>query len=336
MDLSVAAPAGGGRRDHPPRPGVRLLARLRELKPGSGGWAHTATPALDPAEVRAWLIEQIRLPLQQTSLDPGMQALYEHLLRTLAQEDLSLPPPPQAALRLFELLQDEEISIHSVCEELRQEPALVQQVWSKASSALFATPPRDLQYAVARIGLRELARIAAAEVISSRTFRINVMPTEAENVRLRSIATAEVSTRFAQPPFTAGHPYLSGLLHAAGALLLLRTAPIETPMVCERLPELIRWLEAPLGMVILHTWGMPREVVFSVGFSPTPEAAPPDCRALCTVTRAAIVAVRGAEQLDRGYDCGAVEALGELGDLRSPPEELLQDALVRLRRLRNS
>lgn len=303
-------------------PPVReMIDRLEEMPKELGEWCDTPTPSLDPAECRSWLLDELHNLPRPARREDGIELLLTQLHEVLSQENLALPPPPRAALRLFELLQDEEVSIHSVCEELRQEPALVRRVWAQASSAHFATPPRDLQYAVARVGLRELSRIAAAEVVSARTFSIQVLKTHAEATRLRSILASELASHCTRG--LNSEAYLSSLLHAVGSLIVLRTVPIETPPLERMMPTILRRLEAPLGMLTLSTWSMPAAVVAAVGYQADPSKAPLEHRALTRLTRATSIASHGAEMMSRRIDAGALEALRALPELETDPAELL-------------
>ncbi|MFT4978892.1 MAG: HD-like signal output (HDOD) protein [Myxococcota bacterium] len=308
-----------------------LVASLESMEEAPGEWCTTAPPSSDLGECRAWLREEVQQWPERYKNEEGVTQLAEHLLDTLSRPDLRLPPPPSSALRLFKLLQDEEVRIHTVCEELRQEPALVQRVWAQASSAHFATKPRDLQYAIARVGLRELSRIAVAEVVSAQAFSINVMRHRAESARHRSILASELASRCS--PRGDSEAYLSGLLHAVGSLIVLRTAPIETPALDRIMPRLLRQLEAPLGLVALSAWSLPPAVTMAVGFQAEPDAAPAELRALTTLTRAASIAAHGAEMMMQGIDCGALDKLRELDGLPDEPENLLLEASQRLKHL---
>lgn len=308
-----------------------MLKKLREMPKEDGPWCDTPPPTDDMDALREWLREEVRQLPVKVRYEEGVEALCDELLDALGKPDLALPPPPSAALRLYEMLQDEEISIHSVLEELKQEPALVQQVWSQASSAHFATPPRDLQYAVARVGLRELSRIAAAEVVSARTFKIHAFKTRAENTRYRSILASELASSYS--PRRNSTAYLSGLLHAVGSLLVLRTAPIETPALDRMIPSILRRFEAPMGMLALSNWSLPDSVVQAVGYQCVPGDVPAELQALTRLTRAVSIAAHGAEMMMAKIDCGALEALAALDGLDEEPAVMLYEAHERLKRL---
>lgn len=317
-----------------PAPGeeadAQLRAMLESLREQPAQWCESPAPSLDPAETREWMIAEARQIKKWSRGDSTLRLLSEHLIETLMIPDLSLPALPDTAMRLFEMLQDDEITTQHICETLREDPALVQRVWARASSAHFATPPRDLNYAVARVGIRELSRMAAAELISARVFQTTIMHRAADRARMRSLITAELAAQHTSG--SRSDAFLGGLMHATGALLLLRTTPQESSSVLALMPSLLRRFEGPLGMLVLDVWSLPQTVVWGVGMQAIPQRLPPEHRYTGQLIRACSIASHGAESLFNEANVHALEALEEVVPEGVSPVALLQSAIKRYER----
>ncbi|MEL6346721.1 MAG: HDOD domain-containing protein [Myxococcota bacterium] len=310
---------------------TQLRATLSEMPIEPPEWCEGAPPSLDASVTREWLIDEARQIRRWSRGDSTLSMLAAHLVRTLSADDLTLPPLPETAMRLFELLQNEEISINAIVETLSNDPALVQRVWARASSAHFATPPKDLKYAVARVGMDELSRMAASELISARMFKTAVMHRVAERARFRSLLTAELAAANSNLP--RNEAFLSGLMHATGALMMLRTVPQESPSVLALLPSILRRFEAPLAMLVLNVWDMPEQVTFAVGMQSNPEKLPPEIREMGRLVRSSSIAAYGAEKYAEGVNIHALEALKHVVPAHVSPVELFLDANRRFERM---
>lgn len=308
-----------------------LRDELAKMHDAAAPWCTTASPFLEPDETRAWLLQEATELAGHCSADPGIAQLAEQLVDTLTLPDLALAPAPRVAMELFALLRNEKVSIHNVQDVLKEDPALLKQVWIQASSAHFATPPRDLKYAIARVGLHQLGRLAAAEVISDRLFRSSVYRSRADQIRERSIVTGELLRQHDGDVDT----YLCGLLHGVGSLIVLRAATQQTVPLSRTLPRILTRLDAPLGMLALSRWQLPERVCVAVGLQAMPSQAPEEHRDLARLCRASSLAVQGAQDMERNCNNGVLEALEALEGIPVEPEELLRDARALLLRHRD-
>lgn len=306
---------------------------LAAMRPGSSPWCTTHAAFSDQDNNRRWLIEESTALAEHLSADPGIAQLAGQLTDTLLIPDLALAPAPTTSMQLFALLRDEKVGIHTIQDVLKEDPALLKQVWLKASSAHFATPPRDLKYAIARVGLHELGRLAAAEVVSARAFGTSVYRSLSASIRERCIVTGELIRRH-----SSGSPadaYLCGLLHGVGSLIVLGAATQETVALTRTLPRILSKLDAPLGMLALSRWRLPESVCFAVGYQASPGQAPPAHRSLAVLCRASSLAVHGAQGMRRRVNNGALEAIESLEGPSLDAEELLRDASALLKQHRD-
>ena len=297
---------------------------LATMRPGSAPWCSAHAASTDQDNNRRWLIEAASALEEHSSADPGIAQLAGQLTDTLLIPDLALAPAPTTSMQLFALLRDEKVGIHTIQEVLKEDPALLKQVWLKASSAHFATPPRDLKYAIARVGLHELGRLAAAEVVSARAFGTNVYRPLSASIRERCIVTGALIRRHSSD--SPAEAYLCGLLHGVGSLIVLGAATQESVGLTRALPRILSRLDAPLGMLALSRWRLPESVCFAVGYQAAPSQAPPAHRPLAVLCRASSLAVHGAQGMRRRINNGALEAIESLEGLPMDAEALLRDA----------
>ena len=298
---------------------------LAAMRHAPASWCTSEPPSTAPEESREWLLQQVESMADVHGETSGILKLSERLTETLRLPDLALPPSPATALQLFALLSDEKVSIHNVQNVIKQDPALLKQVWLKANSAHFATPPKDIQYAIARIGFHDLGRIAASSVVSARAFRTYTYRSVAKQIRERCLVTSELIQRYGRGD--RSNTFLSGLLHGVGSFIVLRAATLESDALSQSIPRILSQLEAPLGMLALSRWRMPKSVVYSVGYQAAPSQAPAQHQALARLCRACSVAVHGAQGMKRGHNYGALEELETLLQGQEiDPENLLSDA----------
>ena len=303
-----------------------LQDELAAMRPAAANWCTSEPPSADPEDSREWLLQEVSTMTETYGASSGVVKLSERLTETLKLPDLSLPPSPSTSLQLFSLLSDEKVSIHNVQNVIKQDPALLKQVWLKANSAHFATPPKDIQYAIARIGFHDLGRLAASAVVSARAFRTYTYRSASKKVRERCLVSSELIQRYGRG--NRSNTFLSGLMHGVGSFIVLRAATVENESLSQLMPRILAHLEAPLGLLALSRWRMPKGVVYSVGYQAAPSSAPEQHQALARLCRASSIAVHGAQGMKRGHNYGAFEALETLLQGQSiDPEHLLSDAV---------
>lgn len=310
-----------------------LREELSAMRAVAAPWSTSAPPSTSPSDSRAWLLQEATALSADASGSPSIVQFAEQLTATLNLPDLALPPSPTTSLQLFSLLSDEKVSIHSIQEVIKQDPALLKLVWLKANSAHFATPPKDIQYAIARVGLHDLGRLAASAVVSSRAFQTQTYRALSKTIRERCLVTSELIQRYGQGQ--RSNTFLCGLLHGVGSFIVLRSVQQESEALSQAMPRILSHFEAPLGLLALSRWRLPKSVVYSVGYQAAASHAPLPHQALASLCRATSVAVHGAQGMMRGHNIGALEVLEESLKERSiAPEKLLYDAKTLLERHR--
>ncbi len=221
---------------------------------------HTAAPA--PAQ-------------SPVSPSPPEHALpfVQELAASLNSGKVELPSFPAVALRVCQVLNDEESSTDRIVRVLGSEPALAARLLRMANSAALnplGHEVRDLKVAVLRTGLDVLRTAAITFALSqlNRAKEYRGLEAELEAFWHRSTlvaATCHVTARNLRD-IRPDEAMLAGLLHGIGRLYVLcmaRRHPSmkDFPQSCRQIADL--WA-ASVGRAMLHGWGMPELLTTAV------------------------------------------------------------------------
>jgi HD-like signal output (HDOD) protein len=204
----------------------------------------------------------------ETTLRRDAFALGEILAGEVARGDIELPGFPAVALRVQQLLNDDNVDVHDIAQAASLDPAFVMLVLRIANSAAFNTAGlqvKDLRAAVQRIGTRMVRAAALALVVQSlrsneelREIRDRLGGVWRRGINVGSVAKA-IAWRTGSAEPDSG--LLVGLLHVVGRLYVLaRMRGMPHLLEQEGLPEklLDRWSD-PVTDVLLLKWEVPRE-----------------------------------------------------------------------------
>jgi HD-like signal output (HDOD) protein len=213
---------------------------------------------------------------------------------------LTLPPMPPVAAKVLRLLrEDYNGPVGPLLELLGSDPALATAILRVANSAIFGGlgEVSDLRIAIARLGVREVTAI-----VTMVAHKANFVSNDPEKQALlhalwdHAIVTAQGSRRLASDHGVDGsEAFLSGLLHDAGKLLLLRAfdrlsaeghSAELTPIARD---ELMETLHPELGHHVLSDWRIP-EAACRVALHHHDADPPPDDRLLLCVQSANSIA----------------------------------------------
>ncbi|NOT33305.1 MAG: HDOD domain-containing protein [Candidatus Eisenbacteria bacterium] len=202
--------------------------------------------------------------------DADTLTLVERVRSLTTSGRFGLPPLPEIAQRLLELLQNENSADpRGVAELIQNDPALASSVLRLANSASFGglRAVQDLSESVARLGLRQITSLVTVSV--QRDQFVSSDPRRAELLhRLwdQSIATAVAARQLA---VRAGEErteaFLAGLLHDSGCLLVLKAVDEleregEAPITTTTVDELFDALHTELGERVLREWRIPEPI----------------------------------------------------------------------------
>ena len=247
---------------------------------GSQNWLNflrsrgAAPPSPMLEEIRSHLLAEVLIETQnaqQSGLKGDMDFL-QRLAKVLVTSDLQLPPFPSIARELDNLLFRGDPSAMDVTAVIERDPALVREIWVRASSAQFRRAPTRLDEAVARLGFTELWRIAMQMAMQSPVFRAGTFQQQAEHIHEHGILCAEIASQLAREP--RGAAYISGLLHDIGKLVIFRAAgSSKEPPSNTIVSRMIQNHHSAIGMLAARSWNLGPDVEFAIGFHHHPPLA---------------------------------------------------------------
>jgi HD-like signal output (HDOD) protein len=320
----ITAPVEEIPRVAPPKPAAVVL----------GPWAGSVTPwdqdsvvlSLKGKEVRAGLKEELSLILGQTERSADKKFLLR-LAKLVDSDQLDLPPFPDIAQELDALLKDRHANVVQIAKIVERDAGLVRRVWNKASGAMYATRPKSLHHAVARIGLDSLWRIGMSVCMNEDTFRARGYQDVADAVRTHGVVTAEVAAWIGNE--RRGPLYMSGLLHDVGKLIVYQAASTRA-LTSKPSQEVVHMVadacHAPLGVLVAKMWRLDDMVATGVGYHHNPDMAPERMQRVARVVQAANIASHAAAEERAGRDCGGIDALRKLPGLIFNPAKAIAKA----------
>jgi HD-like signal output (HDOD) protein len=241
-------------------------------------------PALPAAELR--LAEAVREQLWFGDEDPARTALEasRSMAAALARAT-GLKPFPAAAQRAIALLNDPDTPLRKVRDALEKDPAMTAGVLRVANSAAYRARQTisSIEEAVQRLGARH-----ALEIVTSVAAMGLFKDAKGVGLQLRDhCSRVGAMTRVLAAEWhqrTADNPFLCGLLHDLGKLLLLQVSGIDyqklDPAALSQADEafvheraLLGYDHAVLGGHILDAWKLPQTVAEVVAWHHQPGRA---------------------------------------------------------------
>lgn len=211
-------------------------------------------------------------PASQLDSEHAFEFVKE-LVASLNGGKIELPSFPAVALRVCQVLNDENSSTDRIVRVLGSEPALAARLLRMANSVALnplGQEVRDLKVAVLRTGLDVLRTAAITFALSqlNRAREYRGLESELEAFWHRSTlvaATCHATARIVRD-FRPDEAMLAGLLHGIGRLYVLCTArrhPVMQiyPASGRQIADL--W-SAQVGKAMLQGWGMPEPLTAAV------------------------------------------------------------------------
>lgn len=144
------------------------------------------------------------------------------------KEHFNLPPLPQCALKIQEVMFDPEVSIETICNILLKEPVLVAQILKVVNSAYYGLRREvdDIKFAVAYLGLNEIYNmVLSISVVKSLGVEVR---DELDRFWNHSVMTAicakHLGKRF-EPLLAPERIWIGALLHDIGKLVYFKFFP---------------------------------------------------------------------------------------------------------------
>ncbi len=197
----------------------------------------------------------------------------ELLAQELSTGKIDLPSFPDIAVRVRQVLADENVKPEQVVRVVSAEPALAARLLNIANSAALNFTGKavtDLRAAIARMGFNMVrsASIAFALWQLKSAENLKGLGRPLEDLWQSSTSVAAMSYVLARRvsqvnPDTA---LLAGLLHEIGKLYILTRAHQHTDLLSDQLTyqAVVRDWHSGIAQALLENWSMPEEIVAAV------------------------------------------------------------------------
>ena len=196
------------------------------------------------------------------------------LLKKLKSDALVLPTLPEVAMRVQEVVGQEDTSLKDVASIIGQDAAISARVIRIANSAMYSRgiPADNVNAAINRIGLTQIKSIVTSIAMEQLFISTNQMVWEVmDEVWSASIDVTSAACAMLQL-YNKAHPEsklnfdtmtLAGLVHNIGALPVLTEAEAQPELFdsIELLRALVKKLQGPLGRAVLKSWEFSPDVM---------------------------------------------------------------------------
>ncbi|HVW67821.1 MAG TPA: HDOD domain-containing protein [Steroidobacteraceae bacterium] len=209
----------------------------------------------------------------QNPIDTEAFAFVQALASELSKGKVDLPSFPDIALRVRQVLADEDVSQDQVVRVVGSEPALAARLLQIANSAAINFTGKsitELRTAINRMGFNMVrsASIAFAMSQLKKAETLKGLEEPLDDLWKRSAAVAAMSYVVAKRysrvnPDTA---MLSGLLHCIGKLYILTRSSQHPGLFAETATynQIVRDWHGPIAKALLENWDMAEEIVTAV------------------------------------------------------------------------
>lgn len=203
---------------------------------------------------------------------PGPLESGEEKQRDMPWAYLRLPPFPQVAVRVLQLVTNENVQMHELCDLVSSDAAFASEVLTVANSALYAPryPASSILQAIAVLGADTLQGMCIT--VGVRAYLGKSMNQPAMRALWRhSLACGLIAQKLAAGGLVDHYTaYTAGILHDIGrialtviqpkdyaALLQSQKGPAESILECEQ--ALFGWNHCEAGLRLVAGWKLPRE-----------------------------------------------------------------------------
>jgi putative nucleotidyltransferase with HDIG domain len=196
------------------------------------------------------------------------QVFVDELIRDLETGQLQLPTLPEVALRVRDVVDDEDANANQIADIIAQDAALSARLIQVANSPLYRGRNEidRLSMVVARLGNKLVRNLVTSQVMKQMFQATNdLVDQRLREVWEHSVQVAAIARALAGgvPGLLPDQAMLAGLIHDIGILPILYRAEerdelLETPGL---LDQLIEHLHTRIGGAILKHWKFPDALV---------------------------------------------------------------------------
>ena len=196
------------------------------------------------------------------------EVFVNELVQDLESGDLQLPTLPEVALRVRDVVDDENANASQIADIIAQDAALSARLLQVVNSPLYRGRQEidRLSMVIARLGSKLVRNLVTSQVMKQMFQATNDMVDQRlRSVWEHSVQVAAISRALASraPGIEPDQAMLAGLLHDVGTLPILYRAEerdelLDTPGL---LDHLIETLHTRIGGAILKHWKFPEALV---------------------------------------------------------------------------
>jgi HD-like signal output (HDOD) protein len=200
-------------------------------------------------------------------MNPIAEKVRQEIITAIEKDQLVLPTLPEVALKVREVADDPDADIDKLTSVIGNDAALSARIIRVANSPLLRASRaiEDLRTALMRLGIQYTCNIAtglAMEQMFQATS--DLVDMRMREVWSRSSEVAGICHVLCKhyTKLRPGQATLAGLVHKIGVLPILTYAEDHPALLKDSftLDAVIDELHAPLGDLILKTWGFPEEL----------------------------------------------------------------------------
>lgn len=191
----------------------------------------------------------------------------------MSRGKIDLPGFPNIAMRVRQVLADQEVGPEKVVRVISSEPVLAAQLLRMAGAAArnpTGKPIADLRTAVVRVGL-DVVRSATFSFALSQMRNVEALKGlegPLDELWRRSAAVAAMTYVLARrhTRVNADTALLAGLLHSIGKLYILTRAAGHPALFADQATfhSIVRDWGSPVAKAVLENWGLAEEIVTAV------------------------------------------------------------------------
>lgn len=207
--------------------------------------------------------------LTEGTLDEEENILYE-LIIDLQQGNFMLPSLPRVAVKIREIIADENSGANEIAQTIMTDPAIAAKVVKASNSAMYQRRRKveDCKTAVVSLGTKVTAQLVIAftmkELFKSPDKLLNKYMNKFWEHSIEIAAISSVLGKIT-PGVNAEHALLAGLVHDIGYIAIMNKV-IEYPQILEneaQLKSLLSKMCAQVSSSILQFWEFSDELVES-------------------------------------------------------------------------
>jgi HD-like signal output (HDOD) protein len=239
--------------------------------------------------------------------------LAEALADAVQKDSVRVPPYPSTALKLQQVMSRPDFTIASLVDAMRTDAVFTGNILRLANSPFYrrGDAVTSLTLAVARIGTKELTRLAMAASVSNAASAAGPLAELRRGVWRRSLTAALVAEALAKVDGSdTGEAFVAGLLHDAGKLLIIGCIEdvlakhVDLLASSTDIAVILEQQHAKFGLILSGRWQLP--VALAQVIAHHHDAVAPD-----PLTRRVAMADLIVEALEAqaGVDAKALEAL---------------------------